>query len=186
VLNLTEALGLASMPVLRSEGGIAPGATVQLAGQNLASELGGSGLQWDETARAVRFTYNGAGGEHTVWLTNRFSEAFKLDLARRQQLGGIAIEDVALASEDSDIWPAVLQYAGESDVALARPNGELLQPRWAATSGALEADIGAVVTWIAPQEAGSYTVTLIVSDGVRRVGQELQVPVQAPAGGRAP
>jgi hypothetical protein len=36
------------------------------------------------------------------------------------------------------------------------------------------------VTWRAPAQPGDYTLTLIVSDGVIRVGQELIVPVEAP------
>ena len=113
-----------------------------------------------------------------------FSEAFKLDLARRYQLG-VVVEDVSRRTEDAGIWPAVLQYAQTGEVTLVKPNGALLQPRWAVSGGALQSDAGPQVTWLAPAEAGTYTFTLIVSDGVTRVGQELQVPVESASGAAA-
>ena len=178
-LTLTEALALASVPATEPEGAVAPGSMVRALGQNLAPDTGASGLSWDDTARAVVFRYTGRGGERTVWLANAFSEAFKLELARRYQLGGVAVDDVSRETEDANIWPAVLQYAQADEVDLVKPNGDLLQPRWTVSDGALESDTGASVTWRAPAKPGTYVLTLIVSDGVMRVGQQLQVPVQA-------
>ncbi len=177
-LTLTEALSLASTPIAQPTGTVSPEATVQLIGQNLAAELGASELRWDDGARAVVFSYAGLGGERTVWIANVFSEAFKLDLARRYQLGGIAVADVSQSAADANIWPAVRQYAETGEVVLIEPNGGLLQPQWTATGGTLESDTGATVTWRAPTESGVYTLTLIVSDGVMRVGQRLQLQVE--------
>ena len=185
-LTLTQALALASTPVLEDESPVAPEAVVRALGQNLAEEQGASGLSWDDTVRATVFTYAGLGGARTVWIANVFSEAFKLDLARRYQLGGVVVEDVSRPAGEADIWPAVQQYAQTGEVALAKPNGELLQPRWVASGGTLEGDVGPSVTWRVPAEAGTYTLTLIVSDGVVRVGQRLQVAVQPPAGAVSP
>ena len=177
-LSLTEALSLASTPVVRPTGPVAPEATVQLVGQNLAEELGASELRWHDGARAVVFSYAGLGGERTVWIANVFSEAFKLDLARRYQLGGVAVADVSQSAADANIWPVVRQYAETGEVVLIEPNGVLLQPQWTATGGTLESYTGATVTWRAPAESGVYTLTLIVSDGVMRVGQRLQLQVE--------
>ncbi len=177
-LTVTEALSLASTPVVQPTGPVAPEATVQLVGQNLAEELGASELRWDDGARAVVFSYAGLGGERTVWIANVFSEAFKLDLARRYQLGGVAVADVSQSAADANIWPAVRQYAETGEVVLIEPNGGLLQPQWTATGGTLESYTGAKVTWRAPAESGVYTLTLIVSDGVMRVGQRLQLQVE--------
>ena len=185
-LTLNQALALASTPVLEDESPVAPEAVVRAVGQNLAEEQGASGLGWDDTARAVVFSYAGLGGARTVWIANTFSEAFRLDLARRYQLGGVAVEDVSRPAGEANIWPAVLQYAQTGEVALAKPNGELLQPRWVASGGTLESDVGPSVTWRVPAETGTYTITLIVSDGVVRVGQRLQVAVQPPSGAVAP
>jgi hypothetical protein len=181
LLSLADALALAATPALGVEGSVAGGATVPLIGQNVSTGTGASGIGWEEATQAVTFRFTGLGGEHSVWLANRFSEAYRLDLARRHQLGGAVIEDVSLGAADAAIWPAVSQYASSGDVALMRPNGTLLQPRWQASGGTLSSDAGAQVDWTAPAEGGALTVTLIVSDGVLRVGQELQVQVAAQA-----
>ena len=78
--------------------------------------------------------------------------------------------------------PPVQKGAGLAvEVSLAVPNGDLLTPRWLSSGGSFVSDAGAQVDWQAPQEAGDYTLTLVVSDGVVRMGQELHVPVQAQA-----
>jgi hypothetical protein len=185
-LTLTEALRVASVPLLQAESPVDPGATVRVVGQNLASETGGTGLSWDATARAVAFDYIGLGGERTVWLANAFSEAFKLDLAQRYQLGGVAVEDVSRQTEDANIWPLLERFAKKEEIELAKPNGELLQPRWTASEGSLESDAGASVLWHAPEESGTYTLTFAVSDGVMVVGQQLLVVVEPPAEAASP
>jgi len=185
-LTLTEALALASLPGLRAEGDIMPGQTVRVVGENLVEDEGASGIYWDDEALAVTFTYPGRGGKRTVWIGNVFSVAFKLDLARRYGLGGVAIEDVSLPAGQADIWPAIAEYADAGSVSLVRPNGDLLMPHWVADAGALEIETGSAVQWQAPPEPGVYEVTLIVSDGVVRVGQPLGVEVLAPAAEASP
>jgi spore germination protein YaaH len=185
-LTLIEALALASQPGLRAEGEIVPGQTVRVVGENLLEEEGASGLHWDEQALAVTFSYPGRGGKRTVWIGNVFSVAFKLDLARRYGLGGVAIEDVSLASGQADIWPAIQEYADAGSVSLVRPNGDLLTPHWVAGAGTFDTETGSTVQWQAPPEPGIYEVTLVVSDGVVRVGQQLAMEVLAPAGEASP
>lgn len=176
-LTLTEALTLASTPATDAAGPFAPGSTVEAHGANLTAQAQTTPLFWDDTAHAVVFHYPGPGGDHIVWLTNAFSEAFKLDLARRYQLGGVVVQDVSSDHQDSNIWPAVALYVQTGAVGLAKPNGDLLQPRWTASGGTLQNAAGPAVTWQAPGRAGSYKLTLIVSDGIRRVGQELALTV---------
>ena len=179
-LTLTEALSLAGTPSL-SATSVAPNATVQLVSDLLAGEGGSGGLAWDEGARAVTFSYTGAGGQRTVWLANLFSEAFRLDLASRYQLRGVAVEDASRGTEDANVWPVVAQYAQSGSVQLVKPNSDLLQPRWTASGGTFDSDGGVRVSWQAPAEPGTYTLTLVVSDGILRIGQELAVPVAAAA-----
>ena len=186
LLTLTEALSLASTPVLDQQGAVAPEELVQAMGQNLASEAGASGLRWDDVSRSVTFAYVGSGGERRVWLTNVLSVAFKLDLGSRYQLAGVAVNDVSTRPDDANIWPAAVQYVNTGSVDLVRPNGELLKPRWTASGGVLESDVGALVGWRAPAEPGTYVLTLIVSDGVVRVGQEMSVSVGSGEGVAAP
>ena len=181
-MTLTEALALAGTPALERSGPIAPDTIVQAFGQNIAPSSGASGLHWDDVSRAVTFAYTGPGGERKVWLANRFSEAFKLDLASRLGLGGVAVQEVSAEAQAANIWPAVTQYVQTGSVLLVEPNGELLEPTWMVSGGTLEASAGAQVAWRTPAEAGTYVLTLVVSDGVVRVGQELQVSVEPPQG----
>ncbi|MCH7811302.1 MAG: hypothetical protein IH958_01595 [Chloroflexi bacterium] len=186
-LTLTEALTLASVPVAQPQQAmIAPEASVRAVGQNLSQELGGSALRWDDTARAVIFSYAGLGGQRTVWIANVFSAAFKVDLARRYQLGGIALDDVSDLPADANLWPVLAQYAESGEAELVRPNDSLLEPQWSATGGTLTSATGVTTSWLAPAEPGSYSLTLIVSDGVIRIGQRLVLEVGVPPGAAAP
>jgi hypothetical protein len=114
-------------------------------------------------------------------MANAFSESFKLDLASRFGLGGVAVDSIGLGSASANIWPAVGGFAAGSELDLLAPNDGLLEPRWEASAGELENDSGAEVTWTAPDEAGTYTLTLVVSDGAVRAGQNLTVTVGAAA-----
>jgi hypothetical protein len=63
-------------------------------------------------------------------------------------------------------------------VTLVKPNGSLLKPYWEASEGALDGGAKGAVVWTAPAP-GTYEVTLVVSDGVVRVGQRLSLEVKA-------
>ena len=86
-----------------------------------------------------------------------------------------------LGAADAAIMSAVSEFATSGEVTLVRPNGTLLQPRWQASGGTLSSDTGAQTDWTVPTEGGALTVTLIVSDGVLRIGQELRVQAAAQA-----
>jgi hypothetical protein len=176
-LTLTDALAIASVPAVDVEQPVSPGSDVQLSGQNLSDQSGGSPLHWDDTAKAVAFSYVGAGGQRTVWLANTFSVTATLELAERYQLGGVFVADVSSVAGAAGISGAVAQYRSGGDIEPTQPNGELLLPHWSATDGTLDNETGAAVRWQAPDSAGEYTVTLIVSDGAARVGQEIHLSV---------
>ena len=53
-------------------------------------------------------------------------------------------------------------------------------PAWSTGDGTVAPQTGDAVTWTAPGSGGTYTVTLIVSDGVVRSGQLVSLDV-APA-----
>src|SRR3972149_5690605 len=72
-------------------------------------------------------------------------------------------------------WGGTARGGGRGLGERVNPTGNRPQPRWTASGGALESELGSAVTWRAPAQAGTYTLTLIVSDGVLRVGQELEV-----------
>ncbi len=176
-MPLDDALGRASAITAKSAGDIAPAAKVALVAQNLASSEGASGMLWDDTARSVTFSYTGRGGKHTVWISNSFSAAFRLELAQRHGLGGVTINDVSTEGGGADVWTPIQQAADTGNLTLSKPNGELLTPAWSAADGAVAPQTGEATTWTAPAKPGSYTVSLIVSDGVVRDAQSLTLDV---------
>jgi hypothetical protein len=177
-LSLHDALALASTLRLRQEQGIGAGDAVTVSGVNIDEDAGNSGLRWDERARAVSFAYAGRGGPRTVWIENRFSLAFRLDLARRYGLG-VVVESAGTDAALPDVWNTVLEYAEEADVTLELPYGPYLRPTWRAAQGAIEAGDRGAAVWRAPQQPGLYDITLVVSDGVVFIGQQLGLRVAA-------
>ncbi len=177
-VSLHDALALASTLRPRLDAGIAPGDAVTIEGVNIDVDANNTGLQWSDQARAVTFTYLDRGGARTVWLENRFSVAFRLDLARRFGLGGVVVEAAEQDSALPDIWNTVATFVEEGTVRLELPYGPYLTPRWDSSGGAIEGDTSrGVATWRAPDQPGVFDVTLVVSDGVVFVGQQLSLRV---------
>jgi hypothetical protein len=105
--------------------------------------------------------------------------AFKLELVQAYALGGVAVADASAGRDVANIWSAVNQLIETGTVALVRPNGDALVPRWEApTGGNLDATAGPAVIWRA-DEAGSYTLRVIVSDGDLVFAREIEVDVKA-------
>ena len=177
-LSLYDALALASTLRLRQEQGIFAGDAVTVSGVNIDEDAGNSGLRWDERARAVSFAYAGRGGPRTVWVENRFSTAFRLDLARRYGLG-VVVEAASADPALPDVWNAVLGYAEDGSVRLELPYGPYLRPTFRAAQGTIEAGERGAAVWRAPAQPGLYDVTLVVSDGVLFIGQQLGLRVAA-------
>lgn len=178
LISLHEGLGLASEIEVRTTSAITPNASVVIVGKNIFQDDGASGLRWDETAFAVSFSYPGRGGQRTVWLENSLSLAFRLDLARRFGLGGIAIDDVSLNPQAPAIWGTLRAYAESGTVTLAQPNSVLMRPSWQIQAGSSEPGAKGNVVWRAPAQAGEYEVSLIVSDGVIRAAKKVKLTVQ--------
>jgi spore germination protein len=182
-MAMNDALARASVISVKAAGDITPRATVQLIAQNLSE--GASGLHWDDQARSVTFSYPGRGGKRTVWVSNQFSAAFRLELAQRFGLGGVAIDDVSREAGGADVWAPVQQLSDTGSLTLTRPNGQLFTPTWTASDGVLSAPSGPSTSWTAPQQPGSYTIVLVVSDGVIRGGQQVTLDVvEAPSPGQ--
>ena len=62
-------------------------------------------IAWDSAAAEATFTYVANGVTHTVWYENGYSDAFKIQLANQDHLGGVAIW--RLGDEDEDLWTAL-------------------------------------------------------------------------------
>ena len=190
-LSLYDALTRASSLRAGVESGIAPGDAVTIAGVNIDREGGNnSGLLWDEAASAVAFSYVDRGGPRTVWIENRFSLAFRLDLARRLGLGGVVVEPAAQDESLPAFWNTLARFVDDGSVQLELPYGPYLAPRWQASDGAIEGGEQGVAVWRAPAQVGVYDVSLVVSDGVVFLGQRISLRVtneqQEPAPTSAP
>jgi hypothetical protein len=179
-MSLREGLTLASQIEVRTTSAITPNSSVVVVAKNMFQDEGATGLRWDEGAYAVSFAYPGRGGQRTVWLENSFSLAFKLDLARRYGLGGVAIEDVSLNPQAASYWEPLRTYAEAGSVALAQPNGTLLKPVWLAQAGSTEPNAKGNVVWKAPAQPGAYDLSLVISDGVTRAAQKIVLDVRPP------
>jgi len=180
VMSYEDALAIASQVTVKHEGDIAPNTAVPLVAQNLAQSEGGTGLQWDDVARSVTFTYPGRAGRRTVWIANQFSAAFRLELAQRYNLGGVAFTDVSTEAGGANVWAAVQEISDTGSVSLVKPNGELFTPVWLAVNGALDQTRGDSVTWTSPGEPGPYEVAILISDGIARAANRITITVAEP------
>jgi spore germination protein YaaH len=180
-MPLESALTLASTGAVKKDTEIITGEAVPLVAQNLAQSEGASGMLWDETARAVTFNYPGRGGKRTVWLGNQFSSGFRVELAHRYGLAGVAVDNVAVEDGAADVWAPIRELSDTGSLALTEPNSDLFAPQWTAAAGTLSATSGDAVTWTAPAEPGTYEIGITVSDGVIRVEQRFSLEVVAAA-----
>jgi hypothetical protein len=183
-ITLRDALTQASELRPRIGVGINPGDAVTIEGVTLGGP-NATGLRWDDTARTVRFQYEGRGGARTVWVENRYSIGFRLDLASRFGLGGVAVAGAGVEEGLPDVWGTVSQFVAEGAVRLELPYGPYLQPSWRASDGTIEGS-GGIVVWRAPKNPGVYDVTLVVSDGVVFVGQQQSLRVGPPEAAALP
>jgi hypothetical protein len=185
-LTFLQAMGIANvmrvLPGSDDSQDIVGGRQVVITGDNIHRETGGSGIKWNDETATITFSYRKDDETRTVWVENVFSVRFKLELVQAFRLGGVAMEDVSEASGGADIWAAVDSLVMGGLVRLEKPNSDNLRPEWTASAGKIEAPgTGGAANWIPPEEGGTCEISLIVSDGVSRVGRRLTLEVQATA-----
>jgi hypothetical protein len=179
-ISLHDGLRIASEIEVRTPTQITPNTSVVIVGKNIFQDDGASGLRWDSEASAVSFSYPGLGGQRTVWLENSLSLAFRLDLARRYGLAGVAISDVSDNPEAAAFWEPLRTFSESGKVGLSQANSVLLRPEWQIQAGASDTEAKGNIVWKAPAQPGSYEVSLVVSDGVIRAMQTVILDVRAP------
>ena len=174
-ISLPEALSLASRIAVSKAADIRPGMTLNLYGAQLLGDAGASGLYWDDNSKVTAFSFPSEDGPQTVWVENALSVAYKIDLARRFRLGGIALKDVSEDVAQSGIWSIVSAYAEDGEVPLVRPNPHMFTPNWQSTGGSLNENGKGWVNWALPQASGEYTISLTVGDGQNMGSSALSV-----------
>ncbi len=175
-MRVTDAMSIATKLAVQGEK-LQTGSQVIVSGVNINKEDGRSGIAWVPEVACVAFTYEQNGGR-TVWLENFFSIGFKLQYIDQFKLGGVAVED---ASDDiylGNIWTALVPYISSGQPILMQPNPQDLQPKWTTSKGSFEDSRKGYIKWSTPAEAGTYTVTLTLSDGVALFQSELPANVQ--------
>jgi spore germination protein YaaH len=183
-ITFLEAMGIANvMTVVRGTPEteeISGGQRLLITGDNIYRQKSASGIKWDDNAASVTFSYRSGDETRTVWVENQFSAAFKLEAVQAFRLGGLAIEDTSDAAGVGAILPAVDALVRGGQVQLLRPSNDNLRPEWTASGGSIEAaGTGGAATWVAPDEGGTYDISLVVSDGASRVGRHLSLEVKA-------
>jgi len=179
-ISLLDGLRIASAIEVRTPTQITPNTSVVIVGKNIFQDDGASGMRWDEQAFAVSFSYPGLGGQRTVWLENSLSLAFRLDLARRNGLAGVAIADVSDNPDAPAFWEPLRAFAESGSAPLSSANGVVLRPSWQIQAGSSDAEAKGNIVWKAPAQPGTYEVALIVSDGVIRAMQTVSLEVRTP------
>ncbi len=191
-VQLGQALALATGAHIEGDQGTVAGGTVTIVGTNLSRQRNATGLYWDEEDNIVTFAFERDGKPVTVWLENQYSVAFKLQLVRKHKLGGVAVLDVSSNRLKADIWSPLRGVLQGGAIHLLKPNGQLLNPAWEILDpngvpvppDSLQPAPDGAVQWRIPNVAGTYQVTLVVSDGDVRVGRQYRVIVEG-GGARA-
>lgn len=179
-MNITDAMAIATAVTVRTgaDQKLTTNTQVQIAATNINKIDGRTGVSWDENSATVAFTYEQNGGR-TVYLENFFSIGFKLAYIPQFKLGGVAIEDASAGEFLGNIWTAIVPYITSGQPTLMQPNHDDLKPQWKLQKGAFDDSGKGSGTWTTPAEAGTYTITLTLSDGVSHFQREIAANVQA-------
>jgi Glycosyl hydrolases family 18 len=179
-MTITDAMNIATKLSIRAgaDGKLTTNSVVSIVGVNVNKEDGRSGVTWDTASATVAFTYENNGGR-TVWLENFFSIGFKLEFISQYKLGGVGIEDASKNTYLGNIWTALVPFITSGQPVLMQPNSNDLQPAWNASKGTIQDSTKGAIKWNTPADAGTYTVTLTLSDGVSKFQSEIPANVQA-------
>ncbi|MEO8538208.1 MAG: glycosyl hydrolase family 18 protein [bacterium] len=189
--SLAAAMAIASRVTVRAEADtIVTSTNIKVAGTNIDKDEGLPGIRWSPETATVAFSYKQAqgGGSRTVYLENFFSIGFKLELIGTYKLGGVAVDD---ASDDTflgDIWSALVPFITSGTPILMQPNPQDLAPKWKVkdNQGTIEDTGRGSANWFTPAQAGTYSISLTLSDGVALFENSVDVNVKAKPATNAP
>ncbi len=194
-MSIAQAMSIATRVTVRAEADeITTSTNIQIAGTNIDKDEGLTGIRWSADTATVAFSYKQAqgAGSRTIYLENFFSIGFKLELIGTYKLGGVAVEDASDNDFLGDIWSALIPYVSSGQPILVQPNSQDLTPRWEVKdskgdpAGQIEDTSKGSVKWFTPPEAGTYTISLTLSDGVALFENSIEVNVKARPTTQAP
>jgi hypothetical protein len=157
-----------------------PGQTVTL---DLAPHVGFSDIHFDEATQAFWYIYvDDQGREHTVWLENASSLAYKFNMLSAFNVRGIAVENLLVEGNDPQVWNTLREFHTRNVTADA---GQMaVMWRVQDETGNLVGQAMASLTdpsyaWTAPETPGAYTIIAAISSSEgQMVGGESSVAVQ--------
>lgn len=138
------------------------------AGSPVEVGLAGSAgpLEWDSDGKMYRYTYEQAGQEHTVWLSNEASASERMRLASAYNLRGVTLRGLGNAVAGEGYALALETYLDGADVP---------EPGGAAIVWTIEDEDESVVAsssgealsyrWEDTDEPGRYTVNAVFAQG---------------------
>lgn len=147
---------------------------------DLTAGEGSTSIMFDEGASTYWFRYRDARGEeHTVWLENAASIAHKLRLLAKYNLGGASFAHLLEDGVDTQVWQVVREYHTLTIPEMRDPFAVV----WTVSDEAgnqIETLTTALtdprLVWVAPEQAGQYTVIAGLSSDY---GQSATVQGQA-------
>lgn len=184
VMSLAQAMSIATRVTVRAEAdAITTSTNIKIAGTNIDKDEGLTGIRWSADTATVAFSYKQAqgAGSRTIYLENFFSIGFKLELVGTYKLGGVAVEDASANEFLGNIWPALVPFITSGQPILLQPNPLDLNPKWKVkdNQGTIEDTGRGSANWFTPAQAGTYTISLTLSDGVSLFENSIEVNVKA-------
>jgi len=157
-----------------------PGQTVNL---DLAPHVGFSDIRFDEATQTFWYVYvDDQGREHTVWLENASSLAYKFKMFSSFNVRGVAVENLLAEGNDPQVWTALREFHNRN----ATTDAGQMAVMWRVQdeTGNLVGQAMASLTdpryeWTAPQTPGAYTIIAAISSGEgQTIGGKSSVAVQ--------
>jgi len=137
----------------------------------IASDPDGDELSYDWSASAGEIS---GDGDTAIWTAPASEGSYSVAVVVADGRGGEVMDYVAITVRANDP-PTIASLTADAEwttpsgsvqvtCSASDPDGEDLSYNWTATAGSISGT-GAVVSWTAPQEVGTYSVTVVITDG---------------------